>query len=39
MLENKLGKIRFIMSEFRREHVEHCDELLNAYKVIIEISG
>lgn len=30
MLENKLSKIRLIMSEFRREHIEHCDELLNA---------
>lgn len=30
MLENKLSKIRLIMSEFRKEHVEHCDESLNA---------
>lgn len=39
MLENKLSKIRLVMSEFRREHVEHCDKLLNAQKVIIEITG
>lgn len=29
MLASKLSKIKFIMSKFRREYIEYCDELLN----------
>lgn len=29
MLENKLNKTKLLMSKFRREHIDPCDELLN----------
>lgn len=39
MLENKLNKIKLLMSKFRMEHIDPCDELLNTYKLIIEDTG